>query len=101
MRIVPMSADPRRIIGVESHCGTCCVHDVLADQQNFPKARNEDSSAELAARHLADRLAAALDMVSDVSRREEVQNALGDARAFLDRDGAARIVRDVARPETA
>lgn len=96
-----MSADPRRIIVVESHCGACSVHAVLAYHQHFPEMRTEDSSAELAVRHLADHLAATLDMVSDVSRREEVQNALVDARAFLDRDGAAHLGRDVARPETA
>ncbi|MEO6812233.1 MAG: hypothetical protein ABI353_24255 [Isosphaeraceae bacterium] len=95
-----MSADSRRIIVVESHCGACSVHAVVAYHQNFPEMRTEDVSAELAARHLADHLAAALENVSDASRRAEVQIAIDDARAFLDRDGGVHIGRDVARPGT-
>lgn len=96
-----MSADSRRIIVTESRCGGCSVSAVVAYHQNFPEMRTEDASAELAARRLADHLAAALDNISNASRREEVQIAIDDARAFLDRDGCVHVGRDVAFPGTA
>ena len=59
------SADPRRIIVTESCCQACDVHTVLVHHETFPEMRIEGLSAERAADHLADRLTAALDTVSD------------------------------------
>jgi hypothetical protein len=60
--------------------------------------RIEGMSAEQAADHLADRLAAAFDTVSDPSHREAVRVAIDDTRAFLDREGHAHLGRDVSAP---
>jgi hypothetical protein len=58
----------------------------------------EALSAEQAAGHLANRLQAALDTVSDPSHHEAIVRALADAQAFLDREGYAHPGRDVSGP---
>jgi hypothetical protein len=93
-----MSADPRRISVTESCCHACGVHTVHVYHQNFPEMRVEALSAERAARHLANRLEAALDAVSDPSHTEAVRVAIDDTRAFLDREGYAHPGRDVSGP---
>lgn len=95
-----MSADPRRIIVTESRCQACSVHTVHVHHQNFPEMRIEGMSAGQAADHLADRLTATLDFVSDPSHREAVRVAIDDTRAFLDREGAVHLARDLSGPGT-
>ncbi len=90
-----MSAEPKRIVVTESCCHTCSAHTVLVHHQTFPELQIEALSAEKAAGHLVNRLGAALDSVLDPLHREAIQLALADARAFLDREGAAHIARDV------
>ena len=89
------SADPKRIIVTESCCHACNVHSFLVHHQHFPEMRIEAMSADRAARQLANRLEAALGMVSDPHHREEIRLAIDDARAFLDREGCAHSHRDV------
>jgi hypothetical protein len=93
-----MSNDPRRIIVTESRCPSCSVHTVHVHHQNFPEFHVEDLSAERAAGHLANRLQAALNTVSDPSHHEAIVRALADAQAFLDREGYAHPGRDVSGP---
>ena len=90
-----MSADPKRIIVTESRCPSCGVHVVLIHHEAFPEMRVEALSAERAAGHFVNRLKAILDSASDPSRREAILCALADAQAFLDREGAAHIARDI------
>ena len=90
-----MSADPKRIIVTESRCQSCGVHVVLVHHETFPEMRVEALSAERAAGHFANRLKAILDSTPEPSRREDVLRALADVQAFLDREGAAHIARDI------
>lgn len=90
-----MSADPKRIIVTESCCEACSVHTVRVHHEKFPEMRVEGRTAEVAAGHLANRLSAAHDGVADASHREAIRNAIDDARAFLDRKGAAHPGREV------
>jgi hypothetical protein len=92
-----MSSDPRRIIVTESLCEACSTHAVHVHHENFPEMQIEGESAEQAARHLVERLAAALDSVSDPTHCQAVRLAIGDARTFLDREGAVHVARDVSR----
>ena len=95
-----MGKDPRRIIVTECLCNACSTHTVEVYHQSFPEMRIEGMSAEQACAHLAERLRAALDSVSDPSHREAVRVAIDDTRAFLDREGAAHPARDLSRPAT-
>ena len=89
------STDPKRIIVTESCCQGCGVHVILVHHETFPEMRVEALSAERAAGHFMNRLKAILDSTPDPSRREAVLRALADAQAFLDREGAAHIARDI------
>lgn len=93
-----MNAEPKRIIVTECRCHECSVHSVLVYHESFPELRVEDTTAEKAAGHLANRLAAARDSVSDPTHREPIRLALADTQAFLDRRGSAHPGRDVSRP---
>lgn len=95
----PRSADPRRIIVTESCCHACSVHAVLVHHETFPELQVGGPSAEWAAGHLVNRLAAAHDTAIDALHREAIQGALADARAFLDREGCAHPGRDVSGPQ--
>jgi hypothetical protein len=90
-----MNNNSKSIIVTDSLCSACDVHTVEIYHENFPELRVEGVSAEQAADHLADRLLAALDNVSDVSHRKAVRLALVDVRAFLDREGAVHLARDL------
>lgn len=92
----PMSADPRRIIVTESCCPACDVHTIQVHHQGFPEMRIEGMTAEQAAEHLADRLTAVLENVSDPSHSEAVRVAIGDTRAFLGPEGATHPARNSA-----
>jgi hypothetical protein len=93
-----MSVDPRRIIVTESCCHTCDVHTVQVHHESFPEMRIEGATAERAADVLADRLTAALDSVCDTTHSEAVRVAIDDTRAFLAREGAVHLARDLPGP---
>jgi hypothetical protein len=93
-----MNADAKRVIVTESCCPACSVHMVLVHHESFPEMCVEGMTAEMAAGHLANRLAAAQDSVPDLAHREAVRRALADTQAFLDRKGAAHPWRDVSGP---
>ncbi len=90
-----MSADPKRIIVTESCCHACSGPTILVHHQTFPEMRVGGMSAKMAAGHLVNLLAAAHDSALDPSRREAVLRVLSDVQAFLDREGAAHIARDI------
>jgi hypothetical protein len=95
-----MTNNSESIVVTESLCSACDVHTVEIYHENFPELRVEGMSAEQAANHLADRLEAALDNVSDLLHRKSVHLALVDLRAFLDREGAVDPARDVSGTNT-
>lgn len=81
-----VDADPERIVVTESCCHACKVHSFLVHHQMFPEMRMEAMSADRAAQQLANRLESALGMVLDPHDRQEIRQAIDDARAFLDRE---------------
>jgi len=89
-----MNADSRRLTVLASSCQACDVHTVRVHHQHFPELQVEGNNAEQAADHLADRLTASLDSISTPSRKEAVQAAIADIRAFVDRAGEAHPGRD-------
>jgi len=91
-----MSANPRQIIVIESCCPACDVPTVQVYHRSFPEMRIEGMSAEHAADHLAERLTAILDSVSDPLHRDAVRLAIDDTRAFLGPEGATHPARNSA-----
>ena len=89
------SADPKRIIVTESRCHACNDHTFVVHHQTFPELRMEAMSAERAARYVANRLEDAIHIVADAVHREAVRLAIDDLRAFVDREVAIRLGRDV------
>lgn len=95
-----MSNNSKSIIVTESLSNACSIHTIEVHHENFPELRIEGITVEQAAEHLADRLSASLDNVSDPSHRESVRLALTDVRAFLDREGAVYPARDLSWANT-
>lgn len=93
-----MTADPRRIVVIESSCQKCDAGTVLVHHLSFPELRVEALSAENAATLLVNRLVSAHDVVSDTLHREAIQAAIADARAFMDREGYPHPGRDASTP---
>jgi hypothetical protein len=87
-------AEPRRVIVTANLCGVCDTETVLVFHQLLPELRISGKSAEEAAGHLADRLWANLDFVTDPAHQEPIERAIADVRAFLDREGAAHPARE-------
>ncbi len=87
-------ADPKRIVVTESCCHACSVRNILVYHEHFPELRNEDVSAEHAAKHLVNRLEAQRGTAPDKLRREALRQAIDDVRAFLDREGPLHVGRD-------
>jgi len=79
-----MSADRTRIIVIDTACQAWDVQAVHVCHEQFPELRIEGASAEQAAARLADRMKAALDN-ADPWHRVEVETAIADIQAFLDR----------------
>lgn len=93
-----MSADPKRIIVTECCCEACSVHTVRVHHEHFPEMRAEGITAEMAAGHLANRLASAQESDVDPAHRDAIRGALSDAQAFLGRKGRAHPGRDASGP---
>jgi hypothetical protein len=90
-----MSSESKNIVVTASLCNACSTHTVSVFHRTFPELRLEGNSAEQAAEQLVHRLGASLDTVSDPLHREAVQAAIDDARAFIDREGAAHPGREL------
>jgi hypothetical protein len=90
-----MSADPKKVIVEENLCQSCSTQTVRVHHESFPEMRIAGMSAEQAAERLAEQLEAELDAVSNPSLREPVQRAVVDLRAFLNREGAVHVGRNL------
>lgn len=88
-----MNADPKRVIVTESCCHACSVRTTIVHHESFPEMRAEGMDAAMAAEHLANRLAASIDSMSDPASRAAIGSALADTRAFLDRAGPVHLGR--------
>ena len=75
-----MDTDLNRVIVTISGSSTAaCVH-----HRDFPEIRAEAGSPEEAAAHLVNKLACALDSALTDWRRQSVDQAIADVRAFVE-----------------
>ena len=65
------------IVTTGATANTTCVH-----HRDFPEIRAEGESAEVAASHLANQLARAMDSALTQWRRETIGKAIADVQAF-------------------
>ncbi len=77
-----MTPDPRQVIVNTEDYAAPFLHLLCVHHRDFPELRAEGESPRLAAAHLADRLTLTLDNVPSGWRREIVERALEDVRAF-------------------
>ena len=74
-----MDTNVKRVVVTISSIGSAaCVH-----HRDFPEIRAEGSSPEEAAAHLVNKLACALDSALTDWRRQSVDQAIADVRAFV------------------
>lgn len=90
-----MNSDASKIIVVANHCGTCGTDNVQVYHEHFPELRVMGATSEAAAEGLAAKLELSLDAVSDPFHGDPVRQAIADLAAFLKKDGAAHLGRNL------
>jgi hypothetical protein len=75
-----MATDPTRVIVTLSGSSTAAI----VHHRDFPEIRAEGSSPKEAASHLVNKLICALDSALTDWRRETIDQAVADVRAFID-----------------
>ena len=90
-----MDADASKIIVTEHHCGTCGTDNVQVHHEHFPELRIMGASSEDAAERLSRKLEISLEAVPDPLHGDPVRQAIADVRAFLNREGAAHVGRNL------
>jgi hypothetical protein len=83
-----MSCDPDQVIITPAGHSILAVHASAVHHRDFPEVQGEGHSPEAAATRLAEMLARTLDSVPSDWRREKLQQAIEDVRAFAGRDRA-------------
>lgn len=61
------------------------AHTALINHRDFPEIRSEGENPKVAATHLANQLARALDSALTTWRRETIEQAIADVQAFAAR----------------
>ena len=75
-----MEIDSKRVIvTISGTASAACVH-----HRDFPEIRAEGSSPEEAAAHLVNKLTSTLDSALTDWRRQSVDQAIADVRAFVE-----------------
>ena len=83
-----MTADPSQVIVAPEADLFHSVHALSVYHRGFPEVRGKGGSHEDAAARLAGLLSRALDSVPSDWRREILERAIADVRAFAKRDGS-------------
>jgi hypothetical protein len=83
-----MSCDPGQVVVTPAGYSVLAVHASAAHHRDFPEVQAEGPSPEDAAARLADLLARTLDSAPSDWRREGLERAIEDVRAFARRDRA-------------
>lgn len=78
-----MGADPQRIIVSHGGCSFCLATVARAHHRQYPTIMAEGMSVALAAERLLEKLTCSHSRASDPVRREAIECALADVRAFL------------------
>lgn len=80
-----MTTNPSQVIVSIEHHAFASIHSLTAHHRDFPEVRGVGESAEAAARRLAELLEITLDNAPSDWRRENIEHAIGDVRAFAAR----------------
>lgn len=90
-----MSGDASNIVVTAHHCGTCGTDDVQVYHKHFPELRVGGISSNEAAERLSAKLEISLRAVSDPLHGDPVRQGIADLQAFLNREGAAHVGRNL------
>ena len=77
-----MVSNPNQVIVVPRAHDGLLIHGISAHHRDFPEVHAEGNSPEAAARRLAELLALSLDNAPSDWRRQNLQQAIADVRAF-------------------
>ncbi len=77
-------SNPSQVITTTQEFGSCTGHTSYVHHRDFPEIRGEGESPKDAAEQLAERLFLTLDHAPSAWRRESVQKAIEDVRAFAE-----------------
>jgi hypothetical protein len=83
-----MSSNPDQVIVTPAGHSILAVHMAAVHHREFPELQGEGDSPQEAAGRLADLLARTLDSAPSEWRRETIERAIEDVRAFAIRDPA-------------
>lgn len=83
-----MLSDADQVIVTPAGPSIVAVHASTVRHRDFPEVHGEGASPEEAARRLADLLARTLDSAPSDWRREKLEHAIEDVRAFATRNHA-------------
>jgi hypothetical protein len=80
-----MTTNPSQVIVSTEHSRFASIHSLAAHHRDFPEVRGMGESPEAAAKRLAELLAITLDNAPSDWRRENIEHAIDDVRAFAAR----------------
>lgn len=83
-----MLSKPDQVVVTPAEYSALALHGAEAYHRSFPEVRGEGDSPEDAAARLADLLARTLDSAPSRWRREHLEQAIEDVRAFVNRGQA-------------
>ena len=83
-----MLCDRDQVVVTPARHSILPVHALAVHHRDFPEVQGEDHSPEAAAARLAELLARTLDSAPSDWRRETLEQAIQDVRAFAGRDRA-------------
>ncbi len=81
-----MTCNPSQVIVVTEDDQCVLHHGISAHHREYPEVRAEGSTPEAAATRLAELLSLTLESAPSDWRRQSVQQAIADVRAFAERD---------------
>jgi len=81
-----MTCNPSQVIVLTDDDQCALLHGLSAHHRDFPEVRAEGSSPKAAAARLAELLSLSLDCTPSDWRRQSVQQAIADVRAFAEHD---------------
>jgi hypothetical protein len=79
-----MVSNPSQVIVVPEDHNGILIYGMSAHHRNFPEVHAEGNSAEAAATRLAELLAVSLDNAPSDWRRQNLEQAIQDVRAFAE-----------------
>ena len=81
-----MGTDRNRVVVASGVCDCHTIHSTHAHHRDFPEIQAEGESPAYAAARLINQFAGVLDTASDRWRREAVEQAIADVKAFVEHE---------------